>query len=67
MGWIGNYFVSCTQPRKTLSRLEEKTVFGKKRFALELKNGKKRNLGNFKTQSELINWNTNVSVRKLKY
>jgi hypothetical protein len=29
-------------------------VFGKKRFALELKNGKKRNLGNFKTQSELI-------------
>ena len=36
-----------------ISRLEEKTVFGKKRFALELKNGKKRNLGNFKDQFEL--------------
>ena len=31
-----------------ISRLEEKIVFGKKRFALKLKNGKKRNLGNFK-------------------
>jgi hypothetical protein len=41
-------------PVQQISRLEEKTVFGKKRFALELKNGKKRNLGNFKTQSELI-------------
>ena len=37
-----------------ISRLEDKTVFGKKRFVLELKNGKKRNLGNFKTQSDLI-------------
>jgi len=37
-----------------IRRLEEKTVFGKKRFALELKNGKKRNLGNFKTLSDLI-------------
>lgn len=36
-----------------ISGLEEKTVFGKKRFALELKNGKKRNLGNFKDQFEL--------------
>ncbi|MDT0540689.1 hypothetical protein [Croceitalea sp. P059] len=34
--------------------LEEKTVFGKKRFALKLKNGKKRNLGNFKDQFELV-------------
>ncbi len=41
-------------PVEQISRLEEKTVFGKKRFALELKNGKKRNLGNFKTQSDLI-------------
>jgi hypothetical protein len=41
-------------PVGQISRLEEKTVFGKKRFALELKNGKKRNLGNFKTQSDLI-------------
>lgn len=36
-----------------ISRLKEKTVFGKKRFALELKNGKKRNLGDFKDQFEL--------------
>lgn len=36
-----------------IKRLEEKTVFGQKRFALELKNGKKRNLGNFKDQFEL--------------
>ncbi|MDM9631492.1 hypothetical protein [Robiginitalea aurantiaca] len=36
-----------------ISRLEEKTIFGKKRFALVLKNGKKRNLGNFKDQFEL--------------
>ena len=41
-------------PVEQISRLEKKTVFGKKRFALVLKNGKKRNLGNFKTQSELI-------------
>jgi hypothetical protein len=41
-------------PVGQISRLEEKTVLGKKRFALELKNGKKRNLGNFKTQSDLI-------------
>ena len=41
-------------PVEQINRLEEKIVFGKKRFALELKNGKKRNLGNFKTQSELI-------------
>ncbi|MFS4454504.1 hypothetical protein [Maribacter sp. 2304DJ31-5] len=41
-------------PIGQINRLEEKTVFGKKRFALELKNGKKRNLGNFKTQSDLI-------------
>ena len=36
-----------------ISRLEEKTIFGKKRFALVLKNGKKRNLGNFKDKFEL--------------
>ncbi len=36
-----------------INRLEEKTVFGKKRFSLKLKNGKKRNLGNFKDQFEL--------------
>lgn len=41
-------------PIGQISRLEEITVFGKKRFALELKNGKKRNLRNFKTQSDLI-------------
>ena len=41
-------------PVEQVSRLEEKTVFGKKRFTLELKNGKKRNLGSFKTQSDLI-------------
>ena len=36
-----------------ITRLEEKTVFGKNRFSLKLKNGKKRNLGNFKDQNEL--------------
>ncbi len=36
-----------------ITRLEEKTVFGKKSFSLKLKNGKKRNLGNFKDQFEL--------------
>lgn len=41
-------------PIREVSRLVEKTVFGKKRFVLELKNGKKRNLGNFRTQSDLI-------------
>jgi len=41
-------------PIGQINRLEEKTVFGKKRFALELKNGKKRNLGNFKIQSDFI-------------
>jgi len=36
-----------------ITGLEEKIVFGKKRFSLKLKNGKKRNLGNFKDQFEL--------------
>ncbi|MBL4745876.1 MAG: hypothetical protein JKY08_05870 [Flavobacteriaceae bacterium] len=36
-----------------ITRVEEKTIFGKKRFALELKNGKKRNLGSCKDQYEL--------------
>ena len=36
-----------------ITGLEEKIVFGKKRFSLKMKNGKKRNLGNFKDQFEL--------------
>ena len=36
-----------------ISELEEKTIFGKIGFSLKLKNGKKRNLGNFKDQFEL--------------
>ena len=39
---------------REIKRLEEKNVFGQKRFALKLKNGKKRNLGNFKDQFELV-------------
>jgi hypothetical protein len=34
--------------------LKEKTVFGRKRFSLELDNGKNRILGNFKNESELF-------------
>lgn len=37
-----------------IMKLEEKTVFGKNRFSLTLKNGKKRNLVNFKDQFELV-------------
>ena len=37
-----------------ITELEEKTVFGNNRFSLKLKNGKKRNLGNFKDQFELV-------------
>ena len=37
-----------------ITGLEEKTVFGNNRFSLKLKNGKKRNLGNFKNQFELV-------------
>lgn len=40
-----------------ITELEEKTVFGKKRFSLKLKNGKKRNLGSFKDQFELAKAN----------
>lgn len=36
-----------------ITGLEEKTVFGIKIFSLKLKNGKTRNLGNFKNQFEL--------------
>lgn len=36
-----------------IKRLNEKSVFGRKRFSLELENGKKRILGNFKNESEL--------------
>ena len=38
---------------REITGLEEKMVFRKKRFALKLKNGKKRNLGKFKNQLEL--------------
>ena len=37
-----------------IKRLNEKSVFGRKRFSLELKNGKKRILGNFKNEFELV-------------
>ena len=37
-----------------ITELEEKTAFGKNRFSLKLENGKKRNLGNFKDQFELV-------------
>ncbi|MDG1729236.1 MAG: hypothetical protein P8K68_13420 [Algibacter sp.] len=38
-----------------IRRLKEKTFFGRKRFALELKNGKNRDLGNFYNEIELAN------------
>ncbi|AUC80814.1 hypothetical protein [Lacinutrix sp. Bg11-31] len=37
-----------------IKRLNEKSVFGRKRFSLELDNGKKRILGNFKNEFELV-------------
>ncbi|WP_179351098.1 hypothetical protein [Winogradskyella vidalii] len=37
-----------------IKRLNEKPVFGRKRFSLELDNGKKRILGNFKNEFELV-------------
>jgi hypothetical protein len=37
-----------------IKRLNEKSIFGRKRFSLELENGKKRILGNFKNESELV-------------
>ena len=44
---------------KEINKLKEKTVFGSKRFSLELNNGKNRNLGNFKNEYE------SVEVREL--
>jgi len=38
---------------RKIKRLSETSFFGRKRFALELDNGKNRILGNFKNQSEL--------------
>jgi hypothetical protein len=40
-------------PVGEITRVKEKTVFGNEVLTLKLKNGKKRNLGNFKDQSEL--------------
>ena len=37
-----------------IKRLNEKSVFGRKRFSLELDNGKNRILGNFKNEFELV-------------
>ena len=37
-----------------IKRLNEKSVFGRKRFSLELKNGKNRIIGGFKEESELV-------------
>jgi hypothetical protein len=52
--FLFNMSTSENIPVEQISRLEEKSLFGKKRFALVLQNGKKRRLGNFKTKSELI-------------
>ena len=40
-------------PIEKIKQLKEKSIFGKKRFFLELINGKKRSLTNFKSASEL--------------
>ena len=37
-----------------INRLKEKSIFGRKTFTLELKNGKNRDLGNFNNQFELV-------------
>jgi hypothetical protein len=37
-----------------IKRLNEKSVFGRKRFSLKLTNGKNRILGNFKNEFELV-------------
>lgn len=36
-----------------IKQLNEKNIFGNKKFSLELKNGKKRNLRNFKSENEI--------------
>ncbi|MGV6831228.1 MAG: hypothetical protein ACWA5P_06665 [bacterium] len=40
-------------PIDEITNVEDKTYFGKRRFAFILKNGKKRNLGSFKSEQEL--------------
>jgi len=40
-------------PIEKIKRLKEKSFFGKKRFSLELIDGKRRNLMELKTQSEI--------------
>ncbi|MDX1279374.1 hypothetical protein [Oceanihabitans sediminis] len=37
-----------------ISLLKEKSIFGRKRFSLELENGKNRDLGNFNNEFELV-------------
>jgi hypothetical protein len=37
-----------------IKKLTEKNVFGNKRFSLDLKNGKKRILGSFKNENEIV-------------
>tara|TARA_B110000116_G_C16568389_1_gene460722 strand:+ start:300 stop:473 length:174 start_codon:yes stop_codon:yes gene_type:complete len=41
------------------------TVFGNNRFSLKLKNGKKRNLGNFKDQFELAKTPFKGSIKQI--
>jgi len=39
-------------PIGKIKRLKERSIFGRKRFSIELNNGKKRNLTELKTQTE---------------
>ena len=50
-----------------IKSLKEKSVLGRKRFSLELTNGKQRHLGNFKNEFELAKFKELVEIAGIKY
>lgn len=54
-------------PIDDIKSLKEKSVFGRKRFSFELTNGKKRHLGNFKSEVEIAKLRELVEIAGIQY
>ena len=54
-------------PVDNIKSLNEKSVWGRKRFSFELTNGKKRHLGGFKNEFELAKLRELVETAGIRY
>ena len=54
-------------PVDNIKSLNEKSVWGRKRFSFELTNGKKRHLGGFKNECELAKLRELVETAGIRY